>query len=79
MPTRDVLCKNERRLRVGTRNFAGLCSECKQEVGQVIQKLDVVAGHESWERDSFTVSVCAYKWFGIRESKRGEMGWLCSP
>ena len=54
-------------LRIGTWNFAGLCSERKQkEVGQAVEKLnlDVVAGQESWERDSSVVSVDGYKWFG---------------
>ena len=39
--------KCERKLRIGTWNFSGLCSERKQkEVGQVLEKLnlDVVAG-----------------------------------
>ena len=56
----------ERKLRIGTWNFAGLCSEHKQEVGQVLEKLnlDVVAGQESWERDGSVVSVDRYKWFG---------------
>ena len=50
----------ERKLRIGTWNFAGLCSERKQkEVGQVLEKLnlDVVAGQESWERGGSIVSV----------------------
>ena len=40
----------ERRLRVATWNFSGLCSERKQkEIGEVLAKnnIDVVAGQES--------------------------------
>ena len=73
--------KCERKLRIGTWNFAGLCSERKQkEVGQVLEKLnlDVVAGQESWERDGSVVSVDGYKWFGKprnnQKSLRGEGG-----
>ena len=73
--------KCERRLRVGTWNFAGLCSERKQkEVGQVLQKLnlDVVASQESWEKDGTTICVDGYTWFGKPRSKqsnpRGEGG-----
>ena len=69
------------KLRIGTWNFAGLCSERKQkEVGQVLEKLnlDVVAGQESWERDGSVVSVDGYKWFGKpcnnQKSLRGEGG-----
>ena len=46
--------KRERRLRVATWNFSGLCSECKQkEVGEVLAKnnVDIVAGQESWEKE----------------------------
>ena len=42
--------KRERRLRVATWNFSGLCSDRKQkEVGELLAKhnLDVVAGQES--------------------------------
>ena len=39
--------KGERRLRVTTWNFSGLCSECKQKEGAE----DIVAGQESWEKD----------------------------
>ena len=41
--------KRERKLRVATWNFSGLCSDCKQkEVGELLAKhnLDVVAGRE---------------------------------
>ena len=76
-----VTGKCERKLRIGTWNFAGLCSERKQkEIGQVLEKLnlDVVAGQESWERDGSVVSVDAYKWFGKprnnQKSLRGEGG-----
>ena len=33
--------KSEWRLRIGTWNFAWLCSERKQEVGQVVEKLNL--------------------------------------
>ena len=46
--------KRERRLRVATWNFSGLCSDRKQkEVGELLVKhnLDIVAGQESWEKE----------------------------
>ena len=73
--------KYSRKLRVGTWNFSGLCSERKQkEVGQVLNKLnlDVVAGQESWEREGYSISVDEYRWFGKprsdQKSPRGEGG-----
>ncbi len=44
--------RQERKLRVGTWNVSGLCSEHKQkEVGELLKvnNIDVVAGQESWE------------------------------
>ena len=64
----NVLAGNrqERKLRVGTWNFSGLCSECKQkEVGEVlwVNKNDIVAGQESWENEDGRINVDWYKWF----------------
>ena len=45
--------KWERKLRIATRKFSGLCSEHKRkEVGELLKKinLDIVAGQESWEK-----------------------------
>ena len=58
--------QNGRKLRIGTWNFSGLCSERKQkEISELLNRLniDVVAGQESWERDGFTINVDGYKWF----------------
>ena len=44
--------RQERKLRVGTWNFSGLCNERKQkEVGELLKvsNIDVVAGQESCE------------------------------
>ena len=72
--------KRERRLRVASWNFTGLCSDCKQkEVGELLEKhnLDVVAGQESWRKKT-RIEVEGYNWFGKRRSKqnspRGEAG-----
>ena len=46
--------KQERKLRLATWNFSGLCSDRKQkEIGELLAKhnLDVVAGQESWEKE----------------------------
>ena len=73
--------KWEKRLRVATWNFSGLCSDRKQkEVGELLAKhnLDVVAGQESWEKEESRIEVEGYKWFGKPRSKqnspRGEGG-----
>ena len=56
--------KRDRRLRVATWNFSGLGSERKQkEVGELLA-IDVVAGHESWEKEDTGIYVEGYKWFG---------------
>ena len=60
--------ERERRLRVATRKFSGLGSECKQkEIGELLTKnnIDVVAGHESWEREDTIIEVEGYKWFVV--------------
>ena len=52
--------KRERRLRVATWNFSGLCSERKQkEVGELLanNNIDIVAGQESWEKEDSRISV----------------------
>ena len=74
-------CHREYGLRVGSWNISGLCSKCKQkEVSEVLNKhkLDIVAGQESWERESSVIDVQGYKWLGkprkIQNSKRGEGG-----
>ena len=71
----------ERKLRVGTWNFSGLCSEHKQkEVGELLQvnKIDIVAGQESWEKEDSKINVDGYKWFEkprvVQSSQRGEFG-----
>ena len=71
----------ERKLRVGTWNFSGLCSERKQkEVGELLQvnNIDVVAGQESWEKEDSRINVDGYKWFGkprdVQNSRRWEGG-----
>ena len=73
--------KRERKLRVATWNFAGLCSDRKQkEIGELSPKhnLDVVTGQESWEKEETVIDVESYKWFGKprinRNSQRGEGG-----
>ena len=73
--------KKERRLRVATWNFSGLCSERKQkEVGELLAKnnIDIVAGQESWEKEDSRINVEGYKWFGKprsnQNSQRGEGG-----
>ena len=73
--------KRERKLRVATWNFSGLCSDCKQkEIGELLAKhnLDVVAGQESWEKEETRIHVEGYKWFGKprvnQNSLRGEGG-----
>ena len=41
------------------------CSERKQkEISEVLMKVDIVAGQETWERKNKVVSVDGYKWFG---------------
>ena len=52
---------------MGTWNFSGLCSERKQkEVSELLQanKINIVAGQESWEKEDSWVNVDGYKWFG---------------
>ena len=52
--------KRERKLRIATWNFSGLCSEQKQkEVGELLKKvnLDIVAGQESWEKEGKVIAV----------------------
>lgn len=78
---RVKVVQRERRLRVATWNFSGLCSDRKQkEVEELLHKLnlDVVAGQESWEKEGTIVSVEGYKWFGKprkdQNSQRGEGG-----
>ena len=77
--------KRERRLRVATWNFSGLCSDHKQkEVGELLAKhnLDVVAGQESWEMEETRIEVEGYKWFEKPRSKQniprgeGRVGFL---
>ena len=70
-------------LRVGSWNFSGLCSQCKQkEVSEVLNKLklDIVAAQESWEREGSVIEVQGYKWLGkarkIQNSKRGGRCWI---
>ena len=58
--------KRERKLRLATWNFSGLCSDRKQkEIGELLAKhnLDVVAGQESWEKEETRIDVEGYKWF----------------
>ena len=73
--------KQERKLRVATWNFSGLCSDRKQkEIGELLAKnnLEVVAGQESWEKEETRRAVEGYKWFGKprikQNSPRGEEG-----
>ena len=73
--------KRERKLRLATWNFSGLCSDSKQkEIGELLakQNLDVVAGQESWEKEETRIDVEGYKWFGKprikQNSPRGERG-----
>ena len=70
--------KRERKLRIATWNFSGLCSERKQkEVGELFN-LDVVAGQESWGKEGNVIAVDGYTWFGKprrdQKSQRGEGG-----
>ena len=73
--------KRERKLRLATWNFSGLCSDRKQkEIGELLAKhnLDVVVGQESWEKEETRIHVEDYKWFGKprikQNSPRGEGG-----
>ena len=73
--------KRERKLRLATWNFSGLCSDRKQkEIGELLAKhnLDVVAGQESWEKEETRIDVEGYKWFGKprikQNSPRGDGG-----
>ena len=74
--------RGERKVRVATWNFSGICSQRKQkEVAGVLVKnnIDVCAGQESWEKEESKISVDGYKWFGKPRqgssgSKRGEGG-----
>ena len=79
--------KQERKLRVSSCNFSGLCSEHKQkEVGELLAKhnLDVVAGQESWENEKTTcrIAIEGYKDLGsLVETKivrEGREVWLFS-
>ena len=52
--------KRERKLRLATWNFSGLCSDRKQkEIGELLAKdnLDVVASQESWENEETRINV----------------------
>ena len=55
--------KRERKLRVATWNFSGLCSDRKQkEIGELLAKHnDVVVGQESWEKEETRIHVEGYK------------------
>ena len=56
--------KRERRLRLATWDFLGLCSDRKQKgVGESLAKhnLDVVACQESWEKEEARIKVDGYK------------------
>ena len=71
--------KREKRLRVATWNFSGLCSERKQkEVRKLLvdNNIDIVAGQESWEKEDSKIEVEGYKWLGkprnCQNSQRGE-------
>ena len=73
--------KRERKLRLATWNFSGLCSDRKQkEIVELLVKhnLDVVAGQESWEKEDTRIDVEGYKWFGKprikQNSPRGDGG-----
>ena len=45
--------------------FSGLCSENKQKkVAEILSRLNIVAGQESWEREGKNIVVDGYKWFG---------------
>ena len=79
--------KQERKLRLATWNFSGLCSDRKQkEIGELLAKhnLDVVAGQESWEKEETRIDVEGYKWFGkpcIKQNSprwEGGVGWFFS-
>ena len=66
---------------MGTWNFSGLCSECKQKgVGGLLRvnKIEIVAGQESWEKEDSRINVDGYKWFEkprvVQSSQRGEFG-----
>ena len=67
--------RQERKLRVGTWNFSGLCSERKQKE---LLRVNIVAGQESWEKEASRINVDGYKWFGkprdVQNSQRGEGG-----
>ena len=69
--------RQERKLRVDTWSFSGLCSECNKEVGKLLQvnNIDIVAAQEVWEKDGSKINVDGYKWFGklhdVQNSQRG--------
>ena len=65
--------KRERKLRLATWNFSGLCSDRKQkEIGELLAK------QESWEKEETRIDVEGYKWFGKprikQNSPRGDRG-----
>ena len=65
---RQEACERQR-LKIGTWNFAGLCSERKhKEISEVLNrvKVDRVAGQETWERKDKVVK--------SRINPRGEEG-----
>ena len=69
--------RQERKIRVGTWNFSGLCSQHKQkEVGELLQvyKIDIVAGQESWEKKNRRINVDGYKWLGSLVMFRSSQG-----
>ena len=55
--------KQERKLRLATWNFSGLCSDRKQKkIGELLEhNLNVVAGQESWEKEETRIHVEGYK------------------
>ena len=62
---------------MGTWNFSGLCSECKQkEVGELLKvnNIDVVAGQELWEKEDSRINVDGYKWFGKPRDVQNSQG-----
>ena len=51
--------RGERKVRIATWNFSGICSQRKQkEVARVLEKnnIDICAGQESWEKEESKIS-----------------------
>ena len=81
LKTKVIASKMRKQLRLATWNVSGLCSERKQkEIAELLacNSINIVAVHESWEKEDSRIAVDGYKWFGkprtSQRSQRGEEG-----